>query len=107
MSTAGRTGVRGSSVLGISSWFPIMCKWNVFTIDSPYPLCDDGPADKWENFCHLAGGPRNGIEMSVDTGTSSVADDRSAPERRPMSPERSSDTLPVSLVHGLLDAVNS
>src|ERR1700726_3413581 len=45
--------------------------------------------------------------MSVDTGTSSVADDRSAPERRPMSHERSSDTLPVSLVYGLLDAVNS
>src|SRR6202162_462723 len=45
--------------------------------------------------------------MSVDTGTSSVADDRSAPKRRPMSPERSSETLPVSLVHGLLDAVNS
>src|SRR4030081_1079315 len=45
--------------------------------------------------------------MSVDTGTSSVADDRLASKRRPMSPERSSDTLPVSLVHGLLDAVNS
>src|ERR1700724_2984072 len=45
--------------------------------------------------------------MSVDTGTSSVADDRSAPERRPMSPDRSSEMLPVSLVHGLLDAVNS
>jgi signal transduction histidine kinase len=45
--------------------------------------------------------------MSVDTGTSSVADDRSTPKRRPMSPERSSDTLPVSLVHGLLDAVNN
>src|SRR3979411_1652340 len=45
--------------------------------------------------------------MSVDAGTSSVANDRLAPKRRPMSPERSSDTLPVSLVHGLLDAVNS
>ena len=46
--------------------------------------------------------------MSVDTGTSPIAaGDRSAPQRRPMSPERSSDTLPVSLVHGLLDAVNS
>ncbi len=45
--------------------------------------------------------------MSVDTGTSSIANDRSAPKRRPMSPERSSDMLPVSLVHGLLDAVNS
>src|SRR6202011_410420 len=45
--------------------------------------------------------------MSVDTGTSSIANDRLAPKRRAMSPERSSDTLPVSLVHGLLDAVNS
>src|ERR1700724_1189314 len=44
--------------------------------------------------------------MSVDTGTSSIANDRLAPKRRAMSPERSSDTLPVSLVHGLLDAVN-
>jgi signal transduction histidine kinase len=45
--------------------------------------------------------------MSVDTGTSSISDDRSAPKRRPMSPARASETLPVSLVHGLLDAVNS
>jgi signal transduction histidine kinase len=45
--------------------------------------------------------------MSVDTGTSSIANDRLAPKRRAMSPEHSSDTLPVSLVHGLLDAVNS
>jgi len=45
--------------------------------------------------------------MSVDTGTSSAADRRSTLRRRPMSPERASDTLPVSLVHGLLDAVNS
>src|SRR3979411_632444 len=45
--------------------------------------------------------------MSVDTGTSSMANGRLAPKRRPMSPERSSDTLPVSLVHGLLDSVNS
>src|ERR1700719_3568760 len=45
--------------------------------------------------------------MPVDRGTSSVADDQSALKRRPMSPERPSDTLPVSLVHGLLDAVNS
>lgn len=22
------------NVLGMSSWFPIMCKWNAFTIDS-------------------------------------------------------------------------
>jgi hypothetical protein len=26
--------LRRSSLLGISSWFPIMCKWNAFTIDS-------------------------------------------------------------------------
>jgi signal transduction histidine kinase len=45
--------------------------------------------------------------MPVDRGTSSVADDQSALKRRPMSPERPSDTLPVGLVHGLLDAVNS
>jgi signal transduction histidine kinase len=55
----------------------------------------------------LSGEPTDGIEMSVDTGTSSIVNDRSAPKRRPMSPERSSDTLSVSLVHGLLDAVNS
>src|SRR6202047_655867 len=45
--------------------------------------------------------------MSVDTGTSSISKDRLASKRLPMSPERSSDTLPVSLVHELLDAVNS
>src|SRR6202795_1446513 len=61
----------------------------------------------WENFCHFFGEPADGIEMSVDTGTLFGADDQSALKRRPMSPERSSDTLPVSLVHGLLDAVNS
>jgi signal transduction histidine kinase len=45
--------------------------------------------------------------MSVDTGTSSIADNRPVPQRRPMSPEHSSETLPINLVHGLLDAVNS
>jgi signal transduction histidine kinase len=45
--------------------------------------------------------------MSVETGTSAVTGDRSAPGRRPLSPDRSSEMLPVSLVHGLLDAVNS
>jgi signal transduction histidine kinase len=45
--------------------------------------------------------------MSVDTGTSSLADGGPPSQRRPMSPERSSDSLPVALVHGLLDAVNS
>ncbi|MDQ1404466.1 MAG: two-component system, NarL family, sensor histidine kinase BarA, partial [Acidobacteriaceae bacterium] len=45
--------------------------------------------------------------MSVDTGTSSIADNRPASQRRPMSPERSSEMLPINLVHGLLDAVNS
>ncbi len=55
----------------------------------------------------LTDGSADGIEMSVDTGTSSIADDRSANKRRALSPERSSDTLPVTLVRGLLDAVNS
>jgi signal transduction histidine kinase len=45
--------------------------------------------------------------MSVETGTSAITGDRSAPGRRPLSPDRSSEMLPVSLVHGLLDAVNS
>jgi signal transduction histidine kinase len=45
--------------------------------------------------------------MSVDTGTSSIADNRPASRRRSMSPDRSSETLPINLVHGLLDAVNS
>jgi len=45
--------------------------------------------------------------MSVETGTSVIKGDRSAPRRRPLSPDRSSEMLPVSLVHGLLDAVNS
>jgi signal transduction histidine kinase len=45
--------------------------------------------------------------MSVETGTSAITGDRSAPRRRPLSPDHSSEMLPVSLVHGLLDAVNS
>jgi signal transduction histidine kinase len=45
--------------------------------------------------------------MSVETGTSAITGDRSAPRRRPMSTDHSSEMLPVSLVHGLLDAVNS
>jgi signal transduction histidine kinase len=45
--------------------------------------------------------------MSVDTGTSSIADNRPASQRRSMSPDRPSGTLPINLVHGLLDAVNS
>jgi signal transduction histidine kinase len=45
--------------------------------------------------------------MSVETGTSAITGDRSAPRRRPLSTDHSSEMLPVSLVHGLLDAVNS
>jgi signal transduction histidine kinase len=45
--------------------------------------------------------------MAVETGTSAITGDRPAPRRRPLSDDRSSEMLPVSLVHGLLDAVNS
>lgn len=45
--------------------------------------------------------------MLEDTSTSSIADHAPEPEVRAVTPERSSDVLPVSLVHGLMDAVNS
>jgi signal transduction histidine kinase len=45
--------------------------------------------------------------MVENTATSSIADDSATPEVRTIAPERPSDVLPVSLVHGLMDAVNS
>jgi signal transduction histidine kinase len=57
-------------------------------------------------FLPLVSGPTDGFEMAVDTGTS-ITGDRSTPRRRLMSPDRASEMLPVGLVHGLLDAVNS
>ena len=45
--------------------------------------------------------------MFEDTATSSIADQSPVPEVRTVASERPSDVLPVSLVHGLMDAVNS
>jgi signal transduction histidine kinase len=45
--------------------------------------------------------------MSGEMTSSSVADDSSASTVRTVSSDRAADVLPVSLVHGLMDAVNS
>lgn len=45
--------------------------------------------------------------MSGDTATSSIADERVRSADRAVPGNRATDALPVSLVHGLMDAVNS
>ena len=45
--------------------------------------------------------------MSGDTATSSIADERVRSAERAVPADRATDALPVSLVHGLMDAVNS
>jgi signal transduction histidine kinase len=44
--------------------------------------------------------------MAEDVNGSSIADDSLLPVEQVLAPERSGDVLPVSLVHGLMDAVN-
>jgi signal transduction histidine kinase len=45
--------------------------------------------------------------MAEDVGGSSITDDSMMPAEQALAPERSADVLPVSLVHGLMDAVNT
>jgi signal transduction histidine kinase len=45
--------------------------------------------------------------MAEDAHASSITDDSLMPAEQALAPERSADVLPVSLVHGLMDAVNA